>query len=204
VLDVATGTGRVPLTLLRSLEFEGSIIGLDLSMGMLQEAKRKAAQHQERVTWLWKDALDLPFVDDSFDAVSCVEALEFMAEPTRVLKEMTRVLRPGGMLLASNRRGLDALLMPGRVFSMDRLQAILAELSMTFVEIRQWQTYYDLVWARKEGAPGPRESTAGVVEVLRCPQCREQSLLWQSARIVCQGCGSRYPIENDIICLNQG
>jgi ubiquinone/menaquinone biosynthesis C-methylase UbiE len=204
VLDVATGTGRVPLTLLRSLEFEGSIIGLDLSMGMLQEAKRKAAQHQERVTWLWKDALDLPFVDDSFEAVSCVEALEFMADPTRVLKEMTRVLRPGGVLLASNRRGLDALLLPGRAFSMDRLRAILAESSMTSVETRQWQTYYDLVWARKEGAPVPREPMAGVGELLRCPQCREQSLLWQSARIVCQGCGSCYPIENDVICMNQG
>jgi ubiquinone/menaquinone biosynthesis C-methylase UbiE len=201
VLDVATGTGRVPLTLLRSLEFEGSIVGLDLSMRMLQEAKRKAAQHRERVTWLWKDALDLPFVDEGFDAVWCVEALEFMAEPTRVLKEMTRVLRPGGLLLASNRRGLDALLLPGRAFSKDRLQAILAELSMTSVEIQQWQTYYDLVWARKEGVPGSRERTAAVGEVLRCPQCRGETLLWQSARIVCQGCGSCYPIENDIICM---
>ena len=204
VLDVATGTGRVPLTLLRSLEFEGSIIGLDLSMGMLQEAKRKAAQHRERVSWLCKDALDLPFVDDGFDVVSCVEALEFMADPTRVLKEMTRVLRPGGLLLASNRRGLDAFLLPGRAFSKDGLRAILAELSMTSVEITQWQTYYDLVWARKADALGPREPTAAVAEVLRCPRCREQSLLWQSARIVCQGCGSCYPIEKDVICMNQG
>ena len=204
VLDVATGTGRVPLTLLRSLEFEGSIVGLDLSMGMLQEARRKAARHRERVTWLWKDALDLPFVDDGFDGVSCVEALEFMADPTRVLKEMTRVLRPGGVLLASNRRGLDALLLPGRAFSKDRLGAILAQLSMTSVDIEQWQTYYDLAWARKEGAPGPREHTAAVAEVLRCPQCREQSLLWESARIVCQGCGSWYPIENDIIRMSPG
>jgi ubiquinone/menaquinone biosynthesis C-methylase UbiE len=203
VLDVATGTGRVALTLLRSLEFEGSIVGLDLSKGMLQEAKRKAAQHQERVIWLWKDALDLPFVDDGFDAVCCVEALEFMAEPTRVLKEMTRVLRPGGLLLASNRRGLDALLMPRRAFSKDRLRAILAELSMTSVDIEQWQTYYDLVWARKEGAAGPRERMAAVGEVLRCPQCREQSLLWQSARIVCQGCGSCYPIQKGVVCMNR-
>ena len=203
VLDVATGTGRVPLTLLRSLEFDGSVAGLDLSIGMLLEAKRKAAQYQDRVTWLWRDALDLPFVDGGFDAVCCVEALEFTAEPTRVLREMTRVLRPGGLLLASNRRGLDALLFPRRAFSKDRLRTILTQLAMTSVRIEQWQTYYDLVWARKEGAPGPRERSPAVAEVLRCPQCREQGLLWQSGRVVCQGCGSRYPIEKGVICMKQ-
>jgi hypothetical protein len=99
---------------------------------------------------------------------------------------------------------LDALLLSRRAFSKDRLRAILAELSMTSVDIEQWQTYYDLVWARKGGAPGPRESTAGVGEVLRCPRCRERSLVWQSTMIVCQGCGSCYPIENGVICMDQG
>lgn len=202
VLDVATGTGRVPLTLLRSLEFEGSIVGLDISVGMLQEAKRKTAQYRERVTWLWKDALDLPFVDEGFDAVCCVEALEFMSEPTRVLREMTRVLRPGGLLLTSNRRGLDALLFPRRAFSKARLRAVLEELAMSSVQIEQWQTYYDLVWARKEGEQVPRGGTTTAGEVARCPQCREQSLVWGSARILCSGCGSRYAIENDIICAS--
>jgi ubiquinone/menaquinone biosynthesis C-methylase UbiE len=200
VLDVATGTGRVPLTLLRSLEFEGSIVGLDLSLGMLHEARRKAAQYAERVTWLWQDALELPFVDDAFDAVCCVEALEFMAEPARVLKEMTRVLRPGGTLLGSNRRGLDALMFPGRAFSKDGVRAVLARLSMTSVRIEQWQTYYDLVWATKEGAPSPREGSAGVGEVLRCPRCGEQRLLWRSASILCDGCGASYPTEKGVIC----
>jgi ubiquinone/menaquinone biosynthesis C-methylase UbiE len=199
VLDLATGTGRVPLALLRSLEFEGSIVGLDLSEGMLREARRKAAQYQERVTWVWRDALDLPFVDDGFDAVCCVEALEFMAEPSGVLREMTRVLRPGGLLLASNRRGLDALLFPRRAFSKDALRAVLADLSMTGVRIEQWQTYYDLVWARKGGARVAPGRPRGVGEVLRCPHCREQGLRWESARIVCQGCGSRYPIEKGVI-----
>jgi ubiquinone/menaquinone biosynthesis C-methylase UbiE len=202
VLDVATGSGRVPLTLLRSLEFEGRIVGLDISMRMLQQARRKAAQYRERVTWLRKDALDLPFVDEGFDAVCCVEALEFMSEPTRVLREMARVLRPGGLLLTSNRRGLDGLLFPRRAFSKDRLRAILAELAMTSVQVEQWQTYYDLVWARKEGEPGRRAGARVAGEVLRCPQCREQSLVWESARILCQGCGSSFPIRNDIICMS--
>jgi ubiquinone/menaquinone biosynthesis C-methylase UbiE len=201
VLDVATGTARVPLTLLRSLEFEGRIVGLDISLGMLEEAKRKAAQYRERVTWLRKDALDLPFVDEGFDAVCCVEALEFMSEPTGVLREMTRVLRAGGLLLTSNRRGVDALLFPRRAFSKDRLRAILAELAMTSVQIEQWQTYYDLVLASKEGQLVPRNGTAAVREVLRCPRCREENLLWESARILCGHCGASYPIEDDIICM---
>lgn len=201
VLDVATGTGRVPLTLLRSLEFEGSIIGMDISMEMVREAKRKAEQYRERVTWLSKDALHLPFVDEGFDAVCCVEALELMSEPTGVLREMTRVLRAGGLLLTSNRRGVDALLFPRRAFSNDRLRAILAELPMTSVQIEQWQTYYDLVWARKEGELVPRNGTRAVGEVLRCPRCREESLLWEAARIVCRDCGASYPIEDDIICM---
>jgi len=202
VLDVATGTGRVPLTLMRSLEFEGSIVGLDISLGMLEEAKRKAGQYRERVTWLRKDALDLPFVDEGFDAVCCVEALEFMSEPTQVLREMTRILRPGGLLLTSNRRGLDALLFPRRAFSRDGLRTILAQLATTSVQIEQWQTYYDLVWATKEGEPVRGDGISTVGEVLRCPRCREQSLLWQSARILCRGCGSSYPIEDDIICMD--
>jgi len=201
VLDVATGTGRVPLTLLRSLEFEGSIIGLDISLGMLEEAKRKAAQYRERVTWLRKDALDLPFVEEGFDAVCCVEALEFMSEPTQVLREMARVLRPGGLLLTTNRRGLDALLFPRRAFSKDRLRAVLAQLAMTSVQIEPWQTYYDLVWASKQGEPVSRDGTPVVGEVLRCPHCTEESLLWESGRVLCQRCGSSYPIENDIICM---
>jgi len=201
VLDVATGTGRLPLALLRGLDFDGHIVGLDISLRMLQEARRKTAGYDDRVTFLWKDALALPFPDAAFDAVSCVEALEFMADPRLGFKEIARVLRPGGTMLVTNRIGLDALLMPGRTFSDEQLKELLASLSFTSVEIKRWQAYYDLVWARKEGGLLPEERKEELQDILCCPRCLESSLALASAELSCRRCGSLYPIENGIICL---
>ncbi|TKJ28262.1 MAG: hypothetical protein CEE40_11855 [Chloroflexi bacterium B3_Chlor] len=203
ILDVATGTGRVPLALLRNLDFEGHILGLDISFKMLQEARRKTAGHEDRVTLLWKDGLTLSFLDNSFDAVSCVEALEFMSDPHTVLSEMARVLRPGGTLLATNRIGLDALLMPGRRFSADQLRKDVSSLGFTSVEIKTWQTYYDLVWAKKDGRLSPGERSTELEDLLCCPRCSEPSLRWVSNALSCQRCGLLYPVEKGIICLER-
>ncbi len=203
ILDVGTGTGRVPLALLRDLDFEGRIVGLDLSLKMLKEARRKTAGHEDQVMLLWKDALALPFPDNSFDVVSCVEALEFMADPRVVVEEMARVLRPGGTLLATNRIGLDALLMPGRTFSDGQLRRLVSSLGLTSVEIKTWQTYYDLVWARKGGQLSPREGNADPQDMLCCPRCLEPSLIAVRAALSCQSCGLRYPIDKGIICLER-
>lgn len=201
VLDVATGTGRLPQTLLRNLEFEGTIVGLDVSMGMLREAKRKTARYHGRVYWLWKDAMDLPFANDSFDAVTCLEAIEFMRDPVGVVKEMTRVLRPGGTLLATNRIGLDGLLMPGRAFSKATLEARLADLPFVSLETKQWQAYYDLVWARKEGCLATGARPREIEQVLWCPRCHGSPLSMGSTRVACESCGSQYPVKDDIIWL---
>jgi len=203
VLDVATGTGRLPLALLRNLEFEGTIVGLDISLGMLEEARRKAARYHDRVYWLWKDASDLPLGDDCFDAVTCLEALEFVPEPAGALREMVRVLRPGGTLLVTNRIGLDATVMPGRAFRKEDLRARLAELGLVSVEIERWQTYYDLVWARKEGSLPPGDPPRTVEEVLCCPGCGGRSLTSESKRLVCGSCGFSYQVDSDIICTGR-
>jgi ubiquinone/menaquinone biosynthesis C-methylase UbiE len=203
VLDVATGTGRLPLALLRCLDFDGHIVGLDISLRMLQEARRKTAGHDDRVTLLWKDALALPFADTRFDAVSCVEALEFMADPRQGLGEMARVLRPGGTLLVTNRVGLDAFLMPGRSFSDAELRELLASLCFASVETKRWQTYYDLIWAKKEGSLLPEGRSEELRDILCCPRCSEPSLVLASARLSCQRCGLWYPVEKGIICLER-
>jgi ubiquinone/menaquinone biosynthesis C-methylase UbiE len=201
VLDVATGTGRLPLALLRNLEFEGSIVGLDFSFRMLGEASRKAARYQDRVLWLWKDGLDLPFDDGTFDAVCCLEALEFMADATQALKEMARVLRPGGTMLTTSRIGIDALLMPGRVLSKERLETLLAGLSFESVSTCQWQTYYDLVWARKEGILSSRDERWTLGEVVRCPSCHRRPLSPRSASYACPNCRVTYAVEGGIVRL---
>ncbi len=203
VLDVGTGTGRLPLALLSSLEFQGRMVGLDLSFRMLEQASRKVRQDQSRVMWLWKDGQELPFGDGGFDAVSCLEALEFMAHPRLALKELDRVLRPGGIMLTSNRRGLDALLMPRRTFSEQDLRGLLQELGFESVETQQWQTYYDLVWAKKPGGLSTRRDHPDLEDLLRCSACSSHGLIVQLRELVCSGCLARYPIREGIVCLEE-
>jgi ubiquinone/menaquinone biosynthesis C-methylase UbiE len=149
VLDVATGTGRLPHALLRQPDFQGRVIGLDLAWRMLRLAQRKLRHHRSRLCLIHQNAAGLPFVDGAFDAVTCLEALEFLASPRAALLDMTRVLRPGGVLLVTNRVNWEAWLMPGKAFSGPALRALLESLGLTRIEIQRWQECYDLVWARK-------------------------------------------------------
>ncbi|MDX2137029.1 MAG: class I SAM-dependent methyltransferase, partial [Chloroflexota bacterium] len=151
-LDVATGTGRLPIAMLRHAQFEGPLFAVDASLPML----RIAAEHlrdQAGVMLLHADAERLPFADDAFDVVTCLEALEFMMHPPHVLAELVRVLRPGGWLLITHRR--TARWMPGKVPSPDALREQLAALGLTRVRFDAWQVDYDRVWAHKPAAPAP-------------------------------------------------
>ncbi len=119
LLDVATGTGRVPQALVRNrfAVAGGQIVGLDLSWEMLKQARAKLRDYSDRVSLVWQDAGRLPFDDGAFDAVTCLEAVEFLPSPREALAEMVRVLAPGGLLMVTNRVGRAALLLPGRTFS---------------------------------------------------------------------------------------
>ena len=151
VLDVATGTGRVPLLLADWPFFGGHIIGLDLSANMLSQAKQRTREFRDVISLTRQDALSLSFADHTFDAVSCLEGLELFPRPEKALQEMARVLRLGGVLLFSSRVGWEAKLLPGRTYDASRLRAILHSLSLEEVRMERWQRSYDLVWARKGG-----------------------------------------------------
>jgi len=195
VLDVATGTGRLPRALLRQPPFEGRVIGLDLSRRMLREAVRRTAQFADRLTYVWQDARSLPFDDDTFDAVACVEALEFTPDPREVLAELVRVLRPGGVLLTTNRIGRDATFLPGRVFPRDEFEQVLGEFPLEEIRVRPWQEDYDLAWAVKAGEPRGG-SIRPLPEIMRCPAC--SSRLEREARAFrCTGCPHAYPVAED-------
>ena len=155
ILDVATGAGRVPLIMARNGRFEGHVIGLDASRRMLDVAREKvAAERFERyITLMRHDASELPFADDSFDAVTCLEALEFLPDQRVALGEMRRVLRPGGILLTSIR--IDTRWMPNRTWSEAKMRRELESLDMREVHIAIWQEDYSQVWARKAGASEP-------------------------------------------------
>jgi len=195
VLDVATGTGRLPRALLRQPPFQGRVIGLDLSRRMLQEALRRTAQFADRLTFIWQDASQLPFEDDTFDAVTCIEALEFMPDPIHVLDELVRILRPGGVLLITNRVGSDARFLPGRAFDPDRFEEILRERPLEQIRTKRWQVDYNLVWAVKRGKPHGG-GIQPLEEILRCPAC-DSPLKRKAYAFGCTGCSRSYPLSED-------
>ncbi len=194
VLDVATGTSRLACTLLDEVAFRGGVIGLDLSRKMLKQAVFKTARYGDRSALLWDDASELPFSDDTFEAVACLEALEFMPDPDQVLREMVRVLRPGGVFLTTNRIGNEAKLMPGRTQSADELQKKLQALSLEMVRVRPWQEDYDLVWALKPGICTPL-GVRKLEDVLVCPACGTP-VTRRSGDLQCQD-GHILPIAED-------
>ncbi|MBI4757497.1 MAG: methyltransferase domain-containing protein [Chloroflexi bacterium] len=203
VLDVATGSGRVPLLLLGQPGFLGSIVGLDLSEGMLRVAREKlgAWVQSGRVALIKQDASYLPFEDVAFDVVSSTESWEFFPHPEKALGEMARVLKPGGILLLSKQRDSWALWMYGRSFTRKRVAAMLEQADFTGITIVDWQRRYDLAWGTKAGmpAPGPSEPP-GPWDSVRCPVCQSQ-LLSSGQGLTCSQCRGEYPIRQGILYL---
>jgi demethylmenaquinone methyltransferase / 2-methoxy-6-polyprenyl-1,4-benzoquinol methylase len=98
VLDLATGTGDVALAL-ATRHPEAEVVGLDPSRGMLERARAKTRPAQaESCRWSEGIAEDLPFADGSFDAVTMAFGIRNVPARERALREITRVLRPGGRL----------------------------------------------------------------------------------------------------------
>jgi SAM-dependent methyltransferase len=102
VLDVACGTGYGAPILAEP--GSRSIVGVDLSAQALATAHRR--YHHPRVSYVRSRAESLPFDSVSFESVICFETLEHLAEPRGLLRELARVLVPGGRLFVStpNRR----------------------------------------------------------------------------------------------------
>lgn len=94
VLDVACGTGVLALAAAERVGAAGRVTGLDPNEDMLRVARRKSAQ----VDWRKGRAEALPFTDASFDAVVSQFGLMFFDDRGGALRQMMRVLRPGGRL----------------------------------------------------------------------------------------------------------
>jgi ubiquinone/menaquinone biosynthesis C-methylase UbiE len=98
VLDAACGTGIVTRIAARQLNQSGSVAGLDVNPGMLAVA-RAATPRDLTIDWYETSAEAIPLADGSFDVVLCQMGLQFFSDKPRALKEMHRVLAPGGRLL---------------------------------------------------------------------------------------------------------
>jgi len=95
LLEAGCGTGNISLTLAHR---GARLVGLDSSDPMLARAQDKARREGLAIAWIKGVASRLPFADESFDGVLCILALDFMADREGALKELVRVLRPGGFL----------------------------------------------------------------------------------------------------------
>jgi demethylmenaquinone methyltransferase/2-methoxy-6-polyprenyl-1,4-benzoquinol methylase len=111
VLDLATGTGDLAMAI-TTRHSDARVVGLDPSRGMLEVALRKARESSvgARVEFLVGDAESLSFPDGSFDAASMAFGIRNVPDRARALREVHRVLRPGGRFvvleLAEPERGL--------------------------------------------------------------------------------------------------
>ncbi len=168
LLDAATGTARLPLLLCRQPEFEGHIVALDLSRQMLRIAADKLDACADNVTLVQHPIETLPFPGSLFDVVTCLEALEFTPQPAQTLRELVRVLRPGGLLVITNR--FNTRWLPGKLWSDAALQTLLVEYGMTDIVIDLWQADYKRVFARKTGQSDPTGAIP-LDGVLLCPVC---------------------------------
>ena len=220
ILDFATGTGRLSFALLNQADFTGRIIALDLSQGMLEQASEKLSRAERRdddspsrrrsasVELIRHLALPLPFPDSTFDVVCALEVLELFPSMDESLKELTRVLRPGGILLAT--RGTEESGRRAKVKSKPVFTSLLEANGLREIQITPWWKLFDRVLARKNGESSPVVGAKNLSEVLRCGVCGQVE--WERARaepgrskasaLTCRSCGKSLSVTTTGIVLN--
>lgn len=100
-LDVCAGTGDLAFSLSSRTGPEGTVVGVDFAPEMIRIARERASRQSRSraVRFICADAERLPFRDDSFDAVTIGFGIRNVAAVDQALREMYRVLRPGGRLV---------------------------------------------------------------------------------------------------------
>lgn len=96
ILDVGCGDGVLATRLARS---GARVTGIDASADMIASARRRATAAGVEIDLRQGDAGDLPFLDERFDCVVSVATLCFVDDPRQTIREMVRVLKPGGRLI---------------------------------------------------------------------------------------------------------
>jgi len=104
VLDIATGGGH---TALAFSSFTPSVVAVDLTLPMLEAARDFSTREGARIRFLGADAEALPFQDGTFGTVTCRIAAHHFPALLPALRQVARVLRPGGSLLAQDILGHD-------------------------------------------------------------------------------------------------
>ncbi|HEY3296755.1 MAG TPA: methyltransferase domain-containing protein [bacterium] len=129
ILDFGCGTGEIDILMARHGR---EVVGYDISQIALDTAKDHLAKEpqavQNRLRFVLGAGNRLPFEDQSFDSVFCNHVLEHIAHPTPILKDLARVLKPGGALLVQVPDGLAYYdVMHLRFFHAETLESLLGD-----------------------------------------------------------------------------
>ena len=113
VLDVATGTGLLAADFATAIQNKGLVVGVDLTLSMLQTARERLRQKgmAEKTDWVLARAENLPFRENSFRSASISLALRNVSDARLTFHEMTRSTVPGGVVIS-----LDFARPPNRIF----------------------------------------------------------------------------------------
>ena len=100
VLELGFGAGR-GIALAAEHAYRGGVVGIDLSTTMVQAARRRnrTAIEAGRVTLLKGDVEALPLASKQFDKIFSIHTFYFWPEPLRIIEELSRILKPNGMLM---------------------------------------------------------------------------------------------------------
>lgn len=100
VLDVACGTGLITFDAAAAVGARGDVVGVDLSGRMIEVAREQALRRQmDNVSFARMDAERLDLSDGRFDVALCALGLMYVPNPAQAVREMRRVLRPGGRMV---------------------------------------------------------------------------------------------------------
>ena len=129
LLDCGCGPGTVTLGLAEAVA-PAQTVGIDLEPSMVERATSFAAgRRTDNIEFQVADIRDLPFPDDSFDVVFTSAVLEHLGDPDRALREIHRVVKPGGLVGVINTDWGDPLISPlnesvSRFFEISRLYSL--------------------------------------------------------------------------------
>jgi SAM-dependent methyltransferase len=155
--------------------------------------------YQSQIEFLRHTSLPLPFPDAAFDVICALEVLELFPDMDEPLRELTRLLRPGGILLTS--RGTEESGRRAKIKSAQVFGALLEAHGMEQIQISKWWKLFDRVTAVKRGASRP-VSGKSLAEVLVCSVCQSRQWSIMDNKWICKSCSKVLPVTEVGIILN--